>query len=116
MKRALALAAVLASPAVPAKAHFYAGCKKAPCKRHVIAPFKERLHRMAGCESTWRWHIDSDFDGGLQFHPRTWGATGSRYAFAFQAPPLEQKFRAVIWASRIGWAWSSTAGWPVCGR
>lgn len=70
---------------------------------------------MAHCESRQHWHIDGAFDGGLQFSPSTWSKTGSRYAFAYQAPILEQKYRAVIWASLIGWRWRSTAGWPNCG-
>lgn len=109
----LALTPVL--PAEPAKAHFNKHCKKNKCKRHVIKPFLPRLNRIAGCESGKRWHLNSNFDGGLQFHPSTWNATGSRYSYAFLAPPLEQKYRAVIWASIIGWNWHSTAGWPVCG-
>lgn len=98
-----------------AGAHFYAGCQKNHCKRHVVRPHNSHLNAMARCESGGRWYIDSTFDGGLQFNPSTWNATGSRYAFAYQAPRLEQKYRAVIWASRIGWAWRSTAGWPNCG-
>jgi hypothetical protein len=98
-----------------ADAHFYAGCHKAKCKRHVNRPFQSRLTRMARCESGLRWHIDGTFDGGLQFSPSTWAATGSPWRYAYQAPVYEQKYRAVIWASRIGWAWHSTAGWPVCG-
>lgn len=101
-----------------ADAHFTNGCRKDPCKAHVVRPYAAKLDRMARCESGRRWSYNgsSGFDGGLQFHPGTWRATGSRYAFAWQAPPLEQKYRAVVWASRIGFAWSSTAGWPVCGR
>lgn len=98
-----------------AEAHFRADCKTNKCKRHVIKPHRAHLKSMAYCESRLQWHIDGQFDGGLQFSPGTWNATGSSYAFAYQAPPLEQKYRAVVWASKIGWAWRSTAGWPVCG-
>lgn len=101
-----------------ADAHFYAGCQKNHCKRHVVRPFNAHLRSMHNCEMrgrTWDWHFNGQFDGGLQFSPPTWNATGSRFAFAYQAPKLEQKYRAVIWASRIGWAWRSTAGWPNCG-
>jgi hypothetical protein len=101
--------------AAHADAHFYAGCKKRHCKVHVIRPFQPRLNAMAWCESRRRWHIDGMYDGGLQFSPSTWSKLGSRWRYAFQAPEYEQKYRAVIWAHRIGWAWHSTAGWPVCG-
>jgi len=118
MKTILALITatlVMASSAAPAQAHFYAGCKKNRCKRHVVRPFNAHLNAMAWCESRRRWHINGLNDGGLQFSPQTWWRTGSRYSYAYQAPELEQKYRAVIWASKIGWAWHSTAGWPVCG-
>lgn len=113
---AILAACVLAVVADDADAHFYASCQKTSCKRHVVRPFDARLERMAGCESTHRWFLDGTFDGGLQFSPGTWSKTGSRYRYAYAAPVIEQKYRAVIWASRIGWAWSSTAGWPRCGR
>lgn len=70
---------------------------------------------MAWCESRRRWHINSTFDGGLQFSPSTWWKTRSPWAYAYEAPAYEQKYRAVIWAHMIGWAWHSTEGWPVCG-
>lgn len=98
-----------------AEAHFTLGCKKSVCKKHVVKPFRSRLLRMAWCESRQRWKLNSTFDGGLQFSPSTWNATGSEYSFAYQAPELEQMYRAVVWASMIGWTWHSTAGWPVCG-
>lgn len=118
MKR-LAIFAVLVgmSQAAPAESHFYAGCQKRACKRHVVAPFNTHLESIARCESGRDWHYNgsSGFDGGLQFSPSTWNRTGSRFAFAWQASGLEQKYRAVIWAHAIGWAWHTTAGWPVCG-
>lgn len=112
----LTVAVVLATFVPPlAPAHFVSSCQGTRCKRHVVRPFNARLERMAGCESTWRWHITGAFDGGLQFSASTWSRTGSRYARAHYAPELEQKYRAVVWARMIGWAWHSTAGWPVCG-
>lgn len=106
--------AVVAPPG--AQAHFYKGCKKNPCKRHVVKPFRAGLERMAGCESGHRWFIHGVHEGGLQFAPSTWDATGSRYSAAHLAPKLEQMYRAVIWASMINWRWQSNAGWPHCGR
>lgn len=119
MKRWLIMAVTLMMPAATitsgADAHFYSGCKKNRCKRHVLKPFKPHVLSIAYCESRLRWGINSVFDGGLQFSPSTWNATGSKYNFAYQAPPLEQMYRGVIWAEKIGWNWHSTAGWPVCG-
>ena len=47
---------------------------------------------IAMCESGQRWHLDSTYDGGLQFHPDTWLAYGGgRYArYAWQASREEQ--------------------------
>jgi hypothetical protein len=47
---------------------------------------------IARCESGLRWHLDSTYDGGLQFHPMTWlGYGGGKYArYAWQASPAEQ--------------------------
>jgi predicted nucleic acid-binding Zn-ribbon protein len=47
---------------------------------------------IAQCESGLRWHLDSTYDGGLQFHPMTWlGYGGGTYArYAWQASPAEQ--------------------------
>lgn len=117
----IALAAVVVGAlvlATRADAHFTGGCHAdwRACKRHVIKPYRAKLDAISWCESRNRWRIDSTYDGGFQFAPGTWNATGSPVPFAFMATPLEQRYRAVVWARRIGWAWSSTAGWPVCGR
>jgi peptidoglycan hydrolase CwlO-like protein len=47
---------------------------------------------IAQCESGGRWHLDSTYDGGLQFHPDTWLAYGGgRYArYAWQASREQQ--------------------------
>lgn len=97
------------------EAHFYRGCITNKCKWHVVKPYNDHLMRIAKCESDFHWHDDSQFDGGLQFTPDTWNQTGSKFATADLAGVLEQKYRAVIWASIIGWAWHTSAGWPVCG-
>ncbi len=111
----IVVAGVLVTPAATSSAHFTSGCKKSKCKRHVVKPYDDKLDRMAQCESTGRWFIDALHDGGLQFHPGTWSATGSKFRFAFQAPILEQKYRAVIWYFKIGRTFVTTAGWPKCG-
>lgn len=100
--------------ATPASAHFYAGCQKYKCKQHVVAPYNGSLVRIHRCESRGNWFINSTFDGGLQFSEQTWSSLGSKYSFAYQAPILEQKYRAVILYRRIG-TWQSTATWPHCG-
>ena len=63
-----------------------------------------------------RWRIDETYDGGLQFSPGTWRATGSRYSHAYRAPSSEQVKRAEVWRKRIGGDPHSSAGWPNCGR
>lgn len=47
---------------------------------------------IAMCESGQRWHLDSTYDGGLQFHPDTWLAYGGgQYArYAWQATREQQ--------------------------
>ena len=47
---------------------------------------------IAMCESGQRWHLDSTYDGGLQFHPDTWLAYGGgQYArYAWQASREQQ--------------------------
>jgi hypothetical protein len=113
-RRLVALAAPVFM-ALPPPAHaVVTTCKKPPCRRAQVRPHLSTLNRIAWCESRNRWHINAYHDGGLQFHPSTWRATGSRYRFAHWAPKLEQQYRAVVWAERIGWAWGSTAGWPNC--
>ncbi len=116
MKRLLTTVVIAGVMSVPttAPAHFTPSCKKNKCKRHVVKPFDAKLDRMAGCESGGRWFLNAYHDGGLQFHPSTWNATGSPYAFAYLAPVLEQKFRAVVWRFKIG-TFVTTAGWPRCG-
>lgn len=111
----IAVAVTPAVAATPAQGHFFRGCKKNKCKRHVVKPHNSHLIRIARCESGLRWRINGLFDGGLQFHPSTWNATGSKYSFAYLAPRLEQKYRAVIWSKKIGGAWRTSAGWPNCG-
>lgn len=47
---------------------------------------------IAECESGGRWHLDADYDGGLQFDPETWLAYGGgKYApYAWGASRLQQ--------------------------
>lgn len=65
----------------------------------------------AQCESTGRWHIDSRYDGGLQFDPLTWiGFGGAEFArYAHQATKHEQ----ITVAERV-LAIQGPKAWPVC--
>lgn len=68
---------------------------------------------IARCESGLRWHLDSTYDGGLQFHPMTWlGYGGGKYArYAWQASPAEQ----IAIAERV-LAGQGPGAWPNCFR
>lgn len=63
-----------------------------------IGSFSVNWDAIAQCESGGNWHIDSTYDGGLQFHPETWLAYGGgRYArYAWQASRLQQIGRAHV--------------------
>ncbi len=64
----------------------------------VEEPAAPLVHRhadwevIAECESGERWHLDADYDGGLQFAPETWLAYGGgKYApYAWGASRLQQ--------------------------
>lgn len=76
--------------------------------------------RVAECESTWRWHIDSTYDGGLQFSPGTWRAYGgTMYAgYAYAATP-EQQIAIAENVLREGYGPHGPQGrgaWPHCAR
>lgn len=66
---------------------------------------------IAMCESGGNWHINSTYDGGLQFHPDTWLAYGGgRYArYAYQATREEQ----IAIAERV-LAGQGPGAWPNC--
>ena len=66
---------------------------------------------IAMCESGGNWHIDSTYDGGLQFHPQTWlGYGGGRYArYAWQATREQQ----IAIAERV-LAAQGPGAWPNC--
>lgn len=102
-----------------ANAHYYDGCKTRTCMRHVFLPHNGSLKRIHKCEAPGRWFIDGEFDGGMQFSPKTWDGLGPGpgflgFRYAFQAPIWVQKYGAVILYRRVG-TWQSTATWPRCG-
>lgn len=111
-------AAVAAAPAAPAQAHVFAGCEQAPCKRHVIAPFKRSfLGPVGACESgTTRWlrhglravSSTGQYRGRYQFGLPDWRRAGGRGDPA-AAGWLEQAYRAVVWLGANG-----RQSWPNC--
>lgn len=114
MRRTAGLLVVLAAPfaAPKADAHFYAGCKHNPCKRHVVKPFRPWLKKVAWCESTNNPRAVSPggrYRGLYQFAISTWYSVGG-YGDPAAASRLEQSYRAVV----LRWH-SGTSPWPVCG-
>ena len=67
--------------------------------------------RLAQCESGGNWHIDSTYDGGLQFHPDTWNRwKPSGYpAYAYQASREQQIHVGKRLHAARGWS-----PWPHC--
>ena len=63
------------------------------------------------CESGGNWHLDSTYDGGLQFHPSTWlGYGGGVYAeYAWQASREQQ-----IAIGEKVLAGQGPGAWPHC--
>ena len=55
-------------------------------------PYSADWDAIAQCESGGNWHLDGEYDGGLQFHPDTWLAHGGgKYArYAWQASREQQ--------------------------
>lgn len=113
MKRAaLILAGALALTGAPtADGHYWPGCQKNRCKRHVVKPYLGWLARTAWCESTDRWHIatGNGFYGGLQFTASSWRAVGGS-GLPHRHSRLEQSYRAVKLLHLQG-----AGAWPVCG-
>lgn len=77
----------------------------------VVKPYNAKLDRMAYCESTGNWSINTGngFYGGLQFDLGTWRTVGGT-GYPNENSELEQKYRAVILIKRRGYE-----PWPVCG-
>jgi hypothetical protein len=108
--------AVLAC-ATPASAHYYAGCKKGPCKRHVAKPYSGWLAKVGGCETrgyslrgSLRAHNPSGlYHGRYQFDLQSWRGAGG-WGDPHQHTRTEQNYRAVVWLHRAG-----RGAWPHCG-
>jgi hypothetical protein len=110
---ALALALPTTAPA-----HYYDGCRKAPCKRHVIKPWRATfLGPVGACESgtDHRLHhglratsAGGHYLGRYQFGWPDWHRAGGK-GDPRDAGPLEQAYRAVVWLHRNG-----RTSWPNC--
>jgi len=74
-------------------------------------PYNADWDAIAQCESGGNWHIDGEYDGGLQFHPDTWLAHGGgKYArYAWQASREQQ----IAIAEKVLAAQGPSA-WPNC--
>ncbi|MFJ9409205.1 transglycosylase family protein [Streptomyces sp. NPDC101393] len=79
------------------------------------APTGTDWQRVAACESSGRWHINTGngYHGGLQFDVRTWRAYGG-HRYAARAD-LASKPQQIEIAERVVQARGLSA-WPVCGR
>lgn len=74
-------------------------------------PYSADWDAIAQCESGGNWHLDGEYDGGLQFHPDTWLAHGGgKYArYAWQASREQQ----IAIAEKVLAAQGPSA-WPHC--
>ena len=77
----------------------------------AVRPYNAKLERMARCESTSRWWLNTGngFYGGLQFKLSTWRSVGGR-GYPHHNSKLEQKYRAVKLIRKRGYQ-----PWPHCG-
>jgi peptidoglycan hydrolase CwlO-like protein len=108
-----AAAAVAATEAAAAEAEEVAQQEIEPVASPPApsGPYSANWDAIAQCESGGNWHIDSTYDGGLQFHPDTWlGYGGGRYArYAYQASREQQ----IAIAERV-LADQGPSAWPNC--
>ena len=74
-------------------------------------PYNADWDAIAQCESGGNWHLDGEYDGGLQFHPDTWLAHGGgNYArYAWQASREQQ----IAIAENV-LAAQGPGAWPHC--
>ena len=102
-----------------AEAHYYDGCKKAPCKVHVLNPFKRSfLGPVGACESGTGSHNlkvglkavspGGKYRGRYQFDLRSWAGAGGK-GDPISWGWIEQAYRAVVWLHR-----HSRGAWPNC--
>jgi hypothetical protein len=127
MRKFLATAVATGVAVLPTSADAYMkGCNSHACEKRVfkkhmkktVRPFRDWLRRVRTCENGGRYYNvrANGFLWAYQFHPNTWQAAGGAWPISYTPTPLEQDYRAVKWATKIGWSnVHSTAGWPVCG-
>jgi peptidoglycan hydrolase CwlO-like protein len=74
-------------------------------------PYNADWDAIAQCESGGNWHLDGEYDGGLQFHPDTWLAYGGgKFArYAWQASREQQ-----IAVGEKVLAAQGPSAWPNC--
>jgi hypothetical protein len=89
-----------------------AEAKNGDSRWKVVQPYNAKLERIAQCESTSHWFINTGngYYGGLQFKLSTWTSVGGR-GYPNQNSILEQKYRAVKLIKLVGYT-----PWPICGR
>ena len=112
------MAAPLTLPST-ASAHHGALCHSKACekrvltkhKKRVVKPYSRYFDRVAWCESTGRWRINTGngFYGGLQFTLSSWRAVGGS-GYPHWHGKLEQKYRGVKLLRLQG-----RGAWPHCG-
>lgn len=118
MKRLITLAALASVGTTTAEAHYYDGCQKNPCKKHVIEPYvRSFLGPVGACESgTTRWlrhglgvvSPTGQYRGRYQFDMSSWRGAGG-YGDPVNAGWLTQAYNAVRWLHRAG-----RHAWPNC--
>lgn len=117
----LAVMGYMAGAVDAAEAHYYAGCKKAACKKHVIKPHKPTLRARGACEAFGyqsrytrnlrhglRVVSSAGYRGRYQFDWGSWRGAGGK-GDPVNAGWLEQAYRAVVWQVRHG-----GDAWPNC--
>lgn len=105
---------------------FIPGCNTHSCEKRVWTKYRKRvvlphrpwLAKVSACESGGNPRAVGGggiFRGKYQFMWSTWRSAGGQ-GDPVVATEIEQDYRAVVWATRIGWGnVHTTAGWPVCG-
>ena len=93
MTTALAFMAIM----LPPMPSLHIKVKHKPIDRRlsIVAPYDSKLDRMAYCESTDRWWLDTGngFYGGLQFTLSTWFSVGGQ-GMPNENSELEQKYQS----------------------
>ena len=110
-------AATLAAATLPPEAALVAlpSPARASASRRValrVEPPDEAFDRLARCESSGRWQLDSGngYYGGLQFLESTWQSLGG------VGRPSDHPREVQIAIARREWRRNGWRAWPVCSR